>query len=204
MTDRGSCADRLEEVEPATPGSSPMGHLGRVEHTEEPGRFSRRFGTLEDVDPQGLAAEVAQCFGDRGPRPSQRVLDDPAGILAAYRDVVRVAWREVEPLWAGADALLGKEAERVGGRRGQPEPRGSTDRAEHQGALCGQESSQSGMANDSGASPLLPTPTSSSHSSTAPDTPVHDDLRALRVLRRRRACHMPSRQGHSRCAARSP
>ncbi|WP_189787934.1 ArsR/SmtB family transcription factor [Streptomyces capitiformicae] len=69
---------------------------------------------LEDVDPQGLAAEVAQCFGDRVPRPWQRVLDDPAGILAAYRDVVRAAWRELEPLWAGADALLGKEAERVG------------------------------------------------------------------------------------------
>ncbi|MFD6286617.1 ArsR/SmtB family transcription factor [Streptomyces sp. NPDC060205] len=69
---------------------------------------------LREADAQSLAAEVALHHGDAVPRGWQRVLDDPAGFLGTYLDVVQAAWRQLEPLWVRADALLGKEAERVG------------------------------------------------------------------------------------------
>ncbi|MGX1309915.1 DNA-binding transcriptional ArsR family regulator [Streptomyces calvus] len=77
-------------------------------------RMETVLSQLREVGPDDLAAEVTGQFGDAVPRSWQRVLDDPARFLAAYHEVADAAWRHLEPLWARADALLGKETERVG------------------------------------------------------------------------------------------
>ncbi|GHE24357.1 hypothetical protein GCM10017779_72130 [Streptomyces capillispiralis] len=77
-------------------------------------RMESVLSQLREVGPEGLVAEVTGRFGAVVPRSWQRVLDDPGRFLAAYYEVADAAWRRLEPLWVRADALLGREAERVG------------------------------------------------------------------------------------------
>ncbi|MGI5484966.1 winged helix-turn-helix domain-containing protein [Streptomyces lavendofoliae] len=72
-------------------------------------------GELAAADPALLAEEVA-AFHSAGPTPSawRPLLDDPVAFLAAYRHVVGAAAAAFAPLWRRADALIGREAERIG------------------------------------------------------------------------------------------
>ncbi|MFF5977121.1 ArsR/SmtB family transcription factor [Streptomyces sp. NPDC012769] len=69
---------------------------------------------LAETDPDLLAAEVATFHSTSIPPGWRRLVDDPTGFLTAYRQLVDAAWTAFAPLWKQADALIGRETERIG------------------------------------------------------------------------------------------
>ncbi|WP_126644015.1 ArsR/SmtB family transcription factor [Embleya hyalina] len=69
---------------------------------------------LASADPALLAEEVATYHAAGIPPAWRPLLDDPAGFVTAYRCLVAAAWAAFAPLWRDADALMGRETERIG------------------------------------------------------------------------------------------
>ncbi|MGA4957801.1 hypothetical protein [Streptomyces lavendulocolor] len=69
---------------------------------------------LDRIDPDTLLADLRQRFGDTVPAEWRQVADRPQEFVDSYRALTRAVWDAFAPLWREADALLGREVERVG------------------------------------------------------------------------------------------
>ncbi|MET9951819.1 winged helix-turn-helix domain-containing protein [Streptomyces sp. NPDC006339] len=87
--------------------------IALVENLRSPD-FRTLVQDLDETDPHLLAAEVAAYHATATPPGWRRLLDDPAGFLTAYRQLVEAAWTAFAPLWKEADALIDRETERIG------------------------------------------------------------------------------------------
>ncbi|OKJ64222.1 hypothetical protein AMK29_19430 [Streptomyces sp. CB02261] len=69
---------------------------------------------LDRIEPDTLLGEVEHRFGSAVPAPWQHVAERPGEFVDTYRTLTRAVWDAFAPLWHQADALLGREVERVG------------------------------------------------------------------------------------------
>lgn len=69
---------------------------------------------LDRLDPDTLLGDLKERFGENLPAACRDVADRPGEFLTAYRTLALSVWGAFAPLWHQADALLGREVERVG------------------------------------------------------------------------------------------
>ncbi|MFB7031330.1 MULTISPECIES: hypothetical protein [unclassified Streptomyces] len=69
---------------------------------------------LDRIESDTLLGEVEHRFGSAVPVPWQHVAERPGEFLDTYRTLTRAVWDAFAPLWHQADALLGREVERIG------------------------------------------------------------------------------------------
>jgi hypothetical protein len=69
---------------------------------------------LDRIAPDTLLGDVRDRFGENLPAAWRKVADRPGEFLTAYRTLARSVWDAFGPLWQRADALLGREVERIG------------------------------------------------------------------------------------------